>query len=159
MGRTRGFEDLTTLRAAAEVFCLGGYEGTSVDDLVTSLGIHRGSLYNAYGSKRGLFLAALRHHVDAYLTPPSGGRKDADRRRALDLLMVAAVERGHRDDEVAEIVREALTGLDEEELPPDVTPPGPATALLADQLRRRLDRDGDLPGTTSSRSADGNGQR
>src|SRR3954454_4521972 len=131
MGRTRGFEDQTTLRAAAEAFCLGGYEGTSVDDLVTALGIHRGSLYNAYGSKRGLFLATLRHHVHAYLTP-STVAADSDRRRALDLLLVAAVERGHRDDEVAEIVRYSLLSLDEEEPSPDVAPLGPALTLLAD---------------------------
>lgn len=37
------------------------YDGVSVDDLVSHLGVHRNSLYKALGSKRGLYLIALRH--------------------------------------------------------------------------------------------------
>ncbi|WP_408649259.1 helix-turn-helix domain-containing protein [Streptomyces herbicida] len=34
------------------MFAERGYEGTSVDDLVRALGVHRGSLYKVFGSKR-----------------------------------------------------------------------------------------------------------
>src|SRR5947209_2092545 len=112
MGRTRTFEGPATLRAAGEVFRASGYEGTSVDDLVTALNLHRGSLYNAYGSKRGLFLATLRHHLAVLLDPEEGGpNADAagpDRDRALDLLLIAAVERGPVDPEIAGLVRTTL---------------------------------------------------
>jgi len=45
MGRPRSFDEDTILEAAAAVFVRGGYEGTSIDDLVRTLGLHRGSLY------------------------------------------------------------------------------------------------------------------
>nr|MBA2478770.1 helix-turn-helix transcriptional regulator [Sporichthyaceae bacterium] len=64
MGRPRGFSEEAVLDGAAAVFIRGGYEGTSVDDLVTGLQLHRGSLYKAFGSKRGLFLAVLGHRVE-----------------------------------------------------------------------------------------------
>ncbi len=36
MGRPRGFSEGTILEAAADAFVRGGYEGTSVDDLVSA---------------------------------------------------------------------------------------------------------------------------
>lgn len=39
-----------------------GYAGTSAQDLVDSTGLGRGSLYNTFDSKRGLFEAALRRY-------------------------------------------------------------------------------------------------
>ena len=66
MGRPRGFSEDEVLDAAA-AFVLGGYEGTSIDDLVKALNLHRGSLYQAFGSKHGLFLAALRHYIETHL--------------------------------------------------------------------------------------------
>lgn len=44
---------------AAAVFWSKGYEATSVSDLVTAMGVNKGSLYNAFGDKRSLFLRAL----------------------------------------------------------------------------------------------------
>lgn len=64
MGRPRGFAEEQAVAAAAELFARRSYDGTSVDDLVSQTGVHRGSLYKTFGSKRGLYLAALRHHVD-----------------------------------------------------------------------------------------------
>jgi TetR/AcrR family transcriptional repressor of nem operon len=42
-----------------QLFWERGYEATSVDDLVTRLGVGRGSLYAAFGSKHALYLRAL----------------------------------------------------------------------------------------------------
>lgn len=134
MGRTRTFEESTTLRAAGEVFRTHGYEGTSIDDLVSALSLHRGSLYNAYGSKRGLFVASLQHHLAAL----TGDADAAERARALDLLLVAAVERGPVDAEIADLVRTTLDRLDREL--PAAAPAGPALTALADRLLQRLAR-------------------
>ncbi|MFJ3905647.1 TetR/AcrR family transcriptional regulator [Streptomyces sp. NPDC090025] len=41
-----------------------GYAGTSAQDLVDSTGLGRGSLYNTFHSKRGLFEAALKRYDD-----------------------------------------------------------------------------------------------
>ncbi len=59
VGRPRGFSEDEVLDAAAGVFVLSGYEGTSIDDLVKALNLHRGSLYNAFGSKVACFGSSL----------------------------------------------------------------------------------------------------
>ncbi|EAW37809.1 putative tetR-family transcriptional regulator [Lyngbya sp. PCC 8106] len=45
-----------------ETFWRYGYEGTSVQDLIESMGINRGSLYDTFGDKRSLFLEAIAHY-------------------------------------------------------------------------------------------------
>lgn len=98
MGRPRSFDEGSAVAAAMTVFCERGYDGTSVDDLVGALGVHRGSLYQAFGSKRGLWLRALRANVEALTSP------DDD----LTMLLRAAVERAPTDPETAVLVSAGL---------------------------------------------------
>ncbi|WBO23262.1 TetR/AcrR family transcriptional regulator [Sphingomonas abietis] len=49
-------------------FCLKGYEGTSLADLVSAMGIERPSLYLAFGSKEKLFERVLARYEQKYLT-------------------------------------------------------------------------------------------
>ena len=102
MGRTRGFDEACVVRQANDAFLATGYEATSVDDLVRATGLQRGSLYQAFGSKRGIFLAALRQ-VTVDPRAPS----------TLDLLLIAALEMAPRDDEIRRLVAEAVVGLDD----------------------------------------------
>lgn len=44
---------------ATEVFWKKGYEATSMADLIEAMQINKGSLYNAFGSKKELFDRAL----------------------------------------------------------------------------------------------------
>ncbi|MFD0635702.1 helix-turn-helix domain-containing protein [Catenulispora yoronensis] len=60
MGRPKAFDETDAVLAAAALFADRVYAGVSVDDLVVALGVHRHSLYRTFGSKRGLYLAALR---------------------------------------------------------------------------------------------------
>lgn len=161
MGRPRSFDENTVLGAAARAFVRGGYEGTSVDDLVHALQLHRGSHYKAFGSKHGLFLAVLRHHVSVELPAaisragPSG-RVDVAALSAsgdLDLLLVAALERGPVDAQTAGLVRVALDALehalspDAHGPPPSTGPPTPVHALnlLGARLHQRLHAGRDDP--------------
>lgn len=69
MPRAREFDTEAAVGAAMQLFWERGYAATSVDDLVARLGIGRGSLYAAFGSKQGLYLRAL----DRYRCEQTGG--------------------------------------------------------------------------------------
>jgi TetR/AcrR family transcriptional repressor of nem operon len=60
------------LDAAAAVFRERGYAATSLDDVIGRTEVGRASLYNAFGGKRALFLAALDRYVDAALAGALG---------------------------------------------------------------------------------------
>ena len=45
-------------------FWSNGYRGTSLADLLDATGLSRGSLYAAFGDKRGIFLLALDRYID-----------------------------------------------------------------------------------------------
>jgi AcrR family transcriptional regulator len=62
MGRPRGFCTDTALDRAMTVFWRQGYEGASLADLTTAMGINSPSLYAAFGSKEGLFRAVLERY-------------------------------------------------------------------------------------------------
>lgn len=65
MGRPRTFDLDDAIDRATDVFWSRGYEATSISDLKGALGIETGSLYKAFGSKHGLFLAALDRYIAA----------------------------------------------------------------------------------------------
>jgi TetR/AcrR family transcriptional repressor of nem operon len=59
MARQKEFDPEEVLDKAVALFRQCGYAATGVEDLVSHLGIGRGSLYATFGSKHGLYLAAL----------------------------------------------------------------------------------------------------
>jgi TetR/AcrR family transcriptional repressor of nem operon len=59
VARSKEFDPDVALLAALELFWEGGYEATSMADLVARLGIARASIYATFGGKRQLYLAAL----------------------------------------------------------------------------------------------------
>jgi TetR/AcrR family transcriptional repressor of nem operon len=63
VGRPREFDEDKVLDAAMDVFWLQGYEGTSMADLLAATGLHKGSLYQAFGDKHSLFVQALRRYM------------------------------------------------------------------------------------------------
>ncbi|GAA0987131.1 TetR/AcrR family transcriptional regulator [Nocardioides aquaticus] len=112
MGRPRQFDETVAVGAAAAVFCQRGYASTSIDHLVDTTGVHRGSLYGAFGSKHGMFLRVL-DAVDA---------TEASSTERLDVILVGLLELAPTDPRV----RERIEGLLE------------AHAITEEQLGRRL---------------------
>ncbi|MTE11776.1 TetR/AcrR family transcriptional regulator [Nocardia aurantiaca] len=55
MGRPRNFDEDAVVDRAMEAFWTHGYANTSPAQLAEATGIGKGSLYNAFGSKRELF--------------------------------------------------------------------------------------------------------
>ncbi len=66
-GPDKQFDTEVALRSAMEVFWQRGYEGAGMRELLERMGIARKSLYDTFGSKRELFLRALRLYSDSEL--------------------------------------------------------------------------------------------
>ena len=63
-GRPRQFDEEQALERALELFSKQGYAATSMADLVEHTGVSKQSLYNTFGDKRSLFLAALDRYCE-----------------------------------------------------------------------------------------------
>jgi TetR/AcrR family transcriptional regulator, transcriptional repressor for nem operon len=59
MARTKDFDEGEVLNQAMNIFWSRGYNSTSMEDLVSGLGISRSSLYDTYTDKHTLFVKAL----------------------------------------------------------------------------------------------------
>lgn len=71
--------------------------------MLPALDLHRGSIYKAFGSKRGLFLAALRLQADTVLAAALADASSLPElidSEILDLFLVAALELAPTDAEV-----------------------------------------------------------
>jgi len=133
MAGKKAFDPHQVLEKAMNAFWERGYEGISIEDLVQCTGIGRGSLYDTFGDKHSLYLAALdrylvsgqaqitallnqagtvqevleqlfQTYIDALLSDPN--------HRGC-FLVNASLETAPRDPEVNQIVQSALQELEE----------------------------------------------
>jgi TetR/AcrR family transcriptional regulator, transcriptional repressor for nem operon len=93
MAGVKKFDRDKVLDRAMRLFWQRGYEGTSIDDLVTATGINRGSLYATFGSKCGLFLATLERYSILFGKPLLPSTDDSDPRRAIEQMFDAIISR------------------------------------------------------------------
>ena len=61
-GPAKQFDPEQALERARDLFWRRGYDGTGLSELEEVLGIGRKSLYDTFGNKRALYLAALEHY-------------------------------------------------------------------------------------------------
>jgi TetR/AcrR family transcriptional repressor of nem operon len=125
LGRPREFALDDAARDAMQVFWDRGYEGASLPDLIEGTGLSRGSLYKAFGDKKGLLLAALDRYMAEglklsaeQLSQPGSARaairtsllrhaaqsSDGAGRRGC-LIVAMATEQAAHDPEIAERTR------------------------------------------------------
>ncbi|SFU74501.1 TetR/AcrR family transcriptional regulator [Pseudoduganella namucuonensis] len=72
MARPKAFDQDTALQRAIALFREKGYAGASTDDLLGAMGIGRQSMYDTFGDKRGLYLAALERYNAASIAEFTG---------------------------------------------------------------------------------------
>jgi TetR/AcrR family transcriptional repressor of nem operon len=77
MGRLQTFDSTIVVQSARDVFWDLGYDGASLADLEAATGLNRSSLYHAFGSKRGLFDAAVADYRDTVIRPRLSGLQAA----------------------------------------------------------------------------------
>ncbi|MBB3232755.1 TetR/AcrR family transcriptional regulator [Halomonas stenophila] len=133
-GRPIAFSPDDALAAALQVFWASGYQAASTRQLLEAMQLSRSSLYQAFGSKEQLFLAALSRYRERLIerldrrleAAPTAGdfletlfletaREAATERAALGCLIFnSATELGRRDDVPAREARDgvaAITGV------------------------------------------------
>ena len=64
MGRPANFDQTEILETLQSVFWDNGYSATSLDDIMSSTGLGKGSLYGAYGNKQEMYLLAFTDYCD-----------------------------------------------------------------------------------------------
>lgn len=69
MGRQSAFVREDAVRSARDVFWSEGYEGASMASLQRATGLNPSSVYHAFGSKRGLFDAAIEDYLECVVRP------------------------------------------------------------------------------------------
>ena len=101
MVRPREFDETSVLAAARDAFWLGGYEGTSLDDLTSATGLGKGSLYGAFGTKHDVFVRVFDDYCDQIVavvdTALAGPSETAMDRLAAYLRSVASRTAGDAD--------------------------------------------------------------
>jgi AcrR family transcriptional regulator len=67
MVRSRSYDEGEVLRGAMHAFRRAGFARLSIPELEAATGLSSGSLYNSFGDKRGIFVAAFEHYLKAVL--------------------------------------------------------------------------------------------
>ena len=71
-GRPRGFNEREVVDKAQALFWKEGASGVSLDQLSAATGLHKPSLYAAFGGRAGLYMAALDAYIDRGAPDVSG---------------------------------------------------------------------------------------
>lgn len=129
MARTTEFEPDVALKSAMDVFWDKGYFDTSMDDLINEMGVARYGVYNTWGNKRDLYLAALKKYFSNRVAILNSvlGKPDAslpEIKAFFAMLMSqqsgknsgcfacnAAIELAAHDEEVSQLVRKMFSKL------------------------------------------------
>lgn len=131
-GRPRSFDTDQVLDRVRDTFWRYGYAGTSMDQLAAATGLHKPSLYGAFGDKRKLYLAALDNYLAdiraefavAFAIPDLFESLKAMTEWSIDkfmgkdeagsgcFMMHTAMPEAAEDPEISRVVRESMDSLD-----------------------------------------------
>ncbi len=130
-GRPRSFDTDRVLGQVRNTFWRYGYAGTSMDQLSAATGLHKPSLYGAFGDKKRLYLAALDNYLaevraqfaEAFAVPELFDSLYAMSEWSIDkfvrsdegsgcFMMSTAMPEAAEDPEISRVVREAMESLE-----------------------------------------------
>lgn len=84
MPDVKHFEPEAVLDDVLRLFWRDGTAATGIQDVVETTGLNRSSIYNTFGGKNELYIAALRRYVDRYSQPAF--KRLAENARGLDAI-------------------------------------------------------------------------
>jgi TetR/AcrR family transcriptional repressor of nem operon len=134
-GRPLQYDPDKALHAAMQLFWSKGYEATSMQDLLTAMGLSKSSLYQGFGGKKELFIRCLERYrthiheafcqlletsdsglifIETMLLNSAAEARKPDHLRRGCLLMNTATEFAQKDRQVAEHVTIGFKGLHKE---------------------------------------------
>ena len=151
-GRPSTFDRETALQTALELFWRHGYEGVSLSDLTTAIGVASPSLYHAFGGKADLYRAVLRRYGADGMSPADVAAAPSAQDAARQMLErgIAAVTRPGRPLGCMVSSGMLMTGSENADLAAELRG---MRATLRDALRERIGRDladGVLPAGTDA---------
>ena len=76
-GRPIQFNPEKALERAMQLFWLKGYESTSLDNLLVTMGISKSSFYQAFKSKRNIFESSIQSYQEMLVNELKGKLKEA----------------------------------------------------------------------------------
>lgn len=132
MSREKLFDVDDALDRAADVFWAKGYQAASMADLINGMGINKGSLYNAFGSKKELFKRVLIKFEQGHQIPTLArlealddpvaaistlfdsliAQSVTDAEKKGNLIVNTALELPNHDEDIGDIVRSATGRLE-----------------------------------------------
>ena len=131
MGRNYEFNKEEILTKSMEVFWQKGYKATSIKDIIDITGLQPGSIYNTFGDKHSLFIAAVEHYgnvitTNANKTLKAGGspienikkffeeitNRPMDKRCNGCLIVNTVVELAPHDNQTARVVKNILKKIE-----------------------------------------------
>ncbi len=92
MARPREFDEDDVLEKALHVFWVRGYEGASMAELLTAMGITNSSLYKAFGGKEDLFRRVTERYRDGHLGFRRAALAEPTPRRIVERLLLGTVD-------------------------------------------------------------------
>jgi AcrR family transcriptional regulator len=93
-GRPRSFDKEKALDAALRVFWRKGYEGASLADLTSAMGIEKPSMYAAFGDKEQLFREVLDHYQKGPANLAVAALEERTARKVVERLLRVSADAG-----------------------------------------------------------------
>ncbi|CAH1194881.1 HTH-type transcriptional repressor ComR [Paenibacillus auburnensis] len=144
MARSKEFDVDNVLRKAMMIFWQQGYEKTSMQDLVSGMGIHKRSMYDTFGDKHTLYMKVIDRYAEIFSSKMENRVEGlSSAKEAIRLLFEMAVLREEIEPKGCLLVN---TAVELSNLDPDAAAKVNDAFLNTERLFERLLRHGQESG-------------